>query len=76
MQKKQQNLRAKIFTPVFRVVDTAFGVAALLLMGSYMVRRYVEYKLTGNYRNITPVDPGIRRKNHKDIRRVFDGESY
>ena len=74
--QEDRRLRARILRPVFAVADTAFGLIMLGLVGSYMLRKYAEYVLTGvRGRSINAVHPSIRRRPHKN-RRPSDGTSY
>jgi hypothetical protein len=75
MQQKGQPLRAKVLRPVFRVADAAFGFAMLGLVSAYIVRKYAEFALTGDWgRRINIDHPSIRREQPNQ-RRPFNGTS-
>tara|TARA_B100000214_G_C23725942_1_gene516512 strand:- start:271 stop:618 length:348 start_codon:yes stop_codon:yes gene_type:complete len=73
---REKSKREKLFAPLFRVIDFGFGALTIGLASAYVLRRYVEYMLTGRWgRTIIIEDPSIRRENHYSRRR-FDAESY
>jgi len=73
---RKKGKRERLFAPLFRVIDFGFGALTIGLVSAYVLRKYVEYILTGRWgRIITVKDPSIRRENHYS-RRKFDAESY
>jgi len=75
MEEGKKSLRSKVFQPVFTIVDAIFGLAMLSLVGAYLLRKYVEYVLTGDWGSrINVVHPSIR-KMQPNQRRPFDGTS-
>ena len=75
MQQKGRPLRVMIFSPVFKVADAAFGLVMLGVVSAYIVRKYAEFALTGDWGRRINIDHPSIRKMQPNQRRPFDGTS-